>query len=101
LTDWNLVSGEVPQTEKENDMTVMWTKILLRVLAIGVNAVPWERIAEMILNRLAARIRESSATLETLSPHEFLTLVEEVLSDKLKLNLDLNHDRKVGDGFED
>jgi len=84
--------GAMPQRKE----SIMWQKILLRILVVGVNAVPWERIAELILNLLAKRIRESEATLETLDPKEFLAMIEQVMADKLKVKFDLNRDGEIG-----
>jgi len=82
------------ETEKEN---VMWNKILWKILAMGTAAIPWERIAKAVLDKLAEKIREGGATLETLDPCEFLEDVEQVLASKLGIKIDLDGDGVAGE----
>jgi len=84
---------------KKKEMT-MWKKVLLKIALTALASVPWEKIVKAVLVKLAAKIKESGRTLDSLDPCEVLEDIEEVLNDYLGVNADLNHDGKIGDGVE-
>lgn len=88
------------QKEKEQ---AMWNKILLRVVLAFLGTIDWVGIARRILEKMNGEVQEQlgvTVDLTRLDLNRLFGLVEEVLSDYCKLNLDLNKDGKVGDGLD-
>lgn len=75
----------------------MWKKIILRIVIGALESIPWEKIAKAVLDRLAEKMRESGATIESLDPKEFLEDVEKALADNLGIKADLDRDGTAGE----
>jgi len=76
-----------------------WQILLLKAL----QAVPWETLLLKLLLKIAAVINEEtgiSIDVLKLDRGKLINALEEVLSDLLNLDLDINNDGQVGDGKE-
>ena len=80
---------------------VMWKKIVWKIVMSALASIPWERLAKEVLDRLAAKIRESGRTLETLSPTEFLQDVELIFARYIGVDVDITGDGHIGPPPED
>ena len=74
----------------------MWQKILLKVLTIALAAIPWERIADEVLEWLRARMNEADGTLDTTTGKDLLEQVESILARTLGIKIDLDGDGTAG-----
>jgi len=77
-------------------MAIAWTKIMLKLLAIGVNAIPWERIADEVLEWLRAKMADADDTLDTVTGKDLLDRLERILADRLGIKIDLDGDGTAG-----
>lgn len=81
----------------------MWNKLIIRVVLAFLGTVDWVGIARRILGKMSAEVDDQlgvKVDLNRLDLDRLFAMIEEVLSDHCKVNLDLNKDGKVGDGLD-
>lgn len=74
----------------------MWQKIALKVIALALAAIPWERIADEVLEWLRGKMAEADGTLDTVTGKDLLDRLERILADRLGIKIDLDGDGTPG-----
>jgi hypothetical protein len=81
----------------------MWNKLIIRVVLAFLGTVDWVGIARRILGKMSAEVDDQlgvKVDLNRLDLNRLFAMIEEVLSDYCKINIDLNKDGKIGDGID-
>ncbi len=81
----------------------MWNKLIIKVALSILSTIDWVGIVRRILGKMSAEVDEQlhvKVDLNQLDLNRLFGIIEEVLSDYCKLNLDLNKDGQIGDGKE-
>jgi hypothetical protein len=81
----------------------MWKRMLIKLVVGFVASVDWDAVLCKLLARLEAEIKEQlgvNVGLAGLDRNRLINGFEEVLSEHLGWNFDLNKDGQVGDGEE-
>jgi hypothetical protein len=82
---------------------IMWNKLIIKVALSILSTIDWVGIVRRILGKMSAEVDEQlhvKVDLNQLDLNRLFGIIEEVLSDYCKLNLDLNKDGQIGDGKE-
>lgn len=82
----------------------MWRKIAIALVYRLLASVDWDALLCRLLARLEAEIKEQlgvTVGLAQLDRTKLLNAFEEIVSDTLKINVDLSGDGVVGDGNAD
>ena len=74
----------------------MWQKIVWRLVVGALAAIPWERIADEVLEWLRGRMAEADGTLDTTTGKDLLDRVETILAARLGIKIDLDGDGTAG-----
>ena len=75
----------------------MWKRIVIALALNAVKAIDWTAVLERVKARLTER---TGVDLTALDAKTVLAVVEEVLAERLGIELDLNRDNVIGDGQE-
>ena len=81
----------------------MWNKLIVRIVLAFLGTIDWVAIARRILGKMSAEVDEQlnvRVDLNRLDLDRLCAMIEEVLSDYCKINIDLNKDGKIGDGLD-
>jgi hypothetical protein len=92
---WKLVS--VAMAGKSKGKT-MWNKLIIRIVLAFLGTIDWVAIARRILGKMSDEVDEQLSVrvdLNRLDLDRLFAMIEEVLSDYCKINIDLNKDGKV------
>ena len=81
----------------------MWNKLIIKVALSILSTIDWVGIVRRILEKMSGEVDQQlgvKVDLNRLDLNRLFAIIEEVLSDYCKINLDLNKDGKIGDGQE-
>ena len=81
----------------------MWNKLIIRIVLAFLGTIDWVAIARRILGKMSDEVDEQlgvKVDLNRLDLDRLFAMIEEVLSDYCKIQIDLNKDGKIGDGVD-
>jgi hypothetical protein len=81
----------------------MWNKLIIRIVLAFLGTIDWVAISRRILGKMSDEVDEKlgvKVDLNRLDLDRLFAMIEEVLSDYCKIQIDLNKDGKIGDGVD-
>lgn len=79
----------------------MWRKIIWVIAIKGIESIDWDAIINRVLVRMAELVKVKlgvTVNLADLNVKDVQGIIEEILSDVLGIDVDINKDGKIGDG---
>jgi len=78
----------------------MWRKIIWVIAIKGIESIDWDAIINRVLVRMAELVKVKlgvTVNLADLNVKDVQGIIEEILSDVLGIDVDINKDGKIGD----